>query len=177
MKDRIEATFRSSNSPDELFDAFQTAIKVKLDDLDLYKTLLANPSLSPDEIKMFTEKLSRVMPQNSFNLFMWSGNIFENLKEEPDKLEEAFAFYQRAAKSNPTDSLPLIKLLNLFNYDFDLPLNKMLLDFVTERVALTDNKRNVYAALSNLYLRRGDKVAAAKYQRLSETVVEKNRTK
>jgi hypothetical protein len=168
---QIENTFRLSNSPDELFDAFHYALEMDMNDIEVYRILLANPFLSSDEVKMFTEKLSRVMPDNSYDLFMWSAKIFENQKEAPDKLECAINYYRRAAKFNPASSLPLIRLLGLFNYDYDSSMNEVLINFAKDCVAFIKDKSKVYISLADIYKRKGELNLEAKYRALAEKIV------
>ncbi len=170
---KIENTFRASDSHDELFDAFQNALKINLSDIGVYKILIANPALSPDEIKMFTEKLIKEYSSHAFDLLMWSGKIFENKPELYNQPEEALKYYSRAWNDKPTSSTPLLKILNLYNYDIQLSSNKTIIDLVENSVAAVDDKSRVYYALSDHYRKTGDKMREIRYFALAEKASER----
>jgi len=62
-KKYLENIFRNSNSPDELFDTFKIAIDRRIQDSSIYRLLLWNKALSPDEIMMFAEKICKENPE------------------------------------------------------------------------------------------------------------------
>ncbi|OGU67916.1 MAG: hypothetical protein A2499_14225 [Stygiobacter sp. RIFOXYC12_FULL_38_8] len=170
---RIENIFRNATSSDELFDAFREAINTRVTDIDLYKILLGNPSLSRDEIKMFAEKLTKEIPGQAFNTFMWTASVFENHKDDYDKLEDAIKYYQRSFEHSPTNDLPLIRLLGLYNFDIDTLANKEILDFVDSRVISVNVKSRVYFSMADLYKRKENYLLAAKYLALGEKAAER----
>ncbi|MDP2038422.1 MAG: hypothetical protein Q8L04_13650 [Ignavibacteria bacterium] len=172
---RIENIFRNSTSPDELFDAFRDAINTRVTDIDLYKILLGNPHLSPDEIKMFTEKLTKEIPNQTFNTFMWTASVFEHQKDDYEKLEDAIKYYQRSFDHNPTNELPLIRMLGLYNFDLEIPVNKEILDYVDSRVSSVNIKSRVYFSIADLYKRKDNYLLAAKYLALGEKAAERER--
>lgn len=172
---RVEDTFRNSTSSDELFDAFQKAIRIKLNDINIFKILIANPTLTPNEIKMFTEKLLKEIPNNAFELLLWTGKIFESLPKFNDHLEDTILFYQRAISHKPTTHEPLVKLLNLFNHDVNLPTNQIILNLVDEFVAGVDRKSEVYYALAKHYKKRDHPIMEKQYLRLAEECAKRER--
>ena len=172
---KIEETFRNSKSPDELFDTFQNAININLGDLETFKILLANPTLSPDEIKMFTEKLIKEIPNKALDLLLWTGKVFENHPDNYKHLEDAFSYYHRAISLQPNSHEPFLRLLNLYNHEIEFPTNQKILDVIDESVAAVDRKSKVYYALANHYKRCGDSKLEAKYIALAEKSAERER--
>jgi len=175
IKKRIENIFRNSNSSDELFDAFDEAIKLKITDVEVYKVLLANPALSLDEIKMYTEKLLRELTEHRFQISMWTAKVFENLQTNFDYLEGAINYYIKAIQINPSSHEPLLGLLKLYNYDLELPTNQKILNIIEENLPRVEIKSKVYFALSNLYKKLGNLQKEAKYAALGEKAMEQER--
>ncbi len=170
---RIEEIFRSSTSSDELFDAFQDAIKLKLSDIGLYKILLGNPTLSPDEIKLFTEKLIKEIPGGSFDLLMWAGKVFEHHTDYFNYVNDALFYYQRAFSVQPESYKPLLSLLGLYNYEINLPINQKIFDVIDKSVSSVELKSKIYYALSKHYKKCGDSSLEIKYYALAERAAEK----
>jgi hypothetical protein len=174
---KIEFTFRNSTSSDELFDCFGEALRSNIIDFDLYKILLANPSLTIDEIKMYTEKLLRVIEPNSYQILMWTGKIFESRSNSFINLEEPINYYERAIKEKPAECDPIINLLRLFNYEVETELNKKILSIVESHIENVDTKSRVYYALSDLFKKCGDFTAASKYMAMAERTSKSERNK
>lgn len=170
--EQIENIFLSSSNPDELFDAFQLAVNMEIKDFDLYKIMLANPALSTDEIKMFSEKLSTLINNDKYNIYYWTANIFEHRKEFFESLDDSIAYYQKAFFENSKNALPLVHLLGLYNFDFETPINHTIKKFVEENLVLVDKKSRVYFSLADLYKRKGDYVNATRYLALAEKSLE-----
>lgn len=173
-QNKIENIFRSSSSRDELFDAFHSAINSKIKNPDTFKILLANPTLSPDEIKMYTEKIIQELPPNAFDLNMWTAGVFENYLHDYECLEDSLNYYHRALFTKPTSHEPLIKILNLYNYDIDVPANRRIVNIVEDAVAGTDRKSKVYYALANHFRKTGNNRMEVKYLALAEKAAEEN---
>ena len=169
---KIEKTFRNSTSSDELFDAFRDALKLNLSDLGLYKILLANPTLSTDEVKLFTEKLIKEISAASFDLSMWAGKVFENRTDYFNNVQDAFFYYERALSHKPDSYEPLLSLLNLYNYEMNLPLNQKIFDIIGRSVSSVTLKSKIYYALSNHYKKCGNSNLEIKYYALAERASE-----
>ena len=58
--DDIRQTFSTSTDFNEIFDVFQAALHQKIKDVEPYRLLFWNQSLTPDEIRLFGEKLADV---------------------------------------------------------------------------------------------------------------------
>jgi hypothetical protein len=170
---RVEEVFRGSSCSNELFDSFQEALKHSVSDIGVYKILLGNPALTSDEIKMFTEKLVKQFPQHTFETLFWTGNIFENQKEDLNRLEDSINYYKRAFLQNSFDEHTLVHLLNLYNYEMEIPANKTILDFVESEVITVNRKSRVYFCLSDLYRQKGNLLAAVRYLALGEKSAER----
>lgn len=169
----IENVFRNATSSDELFDAFQEALELNLNDLEIFKMLLANPALSADEIKMFTEKLIKEFPINAFDLCMWTAKVFENDQLDPHRLEDAIQYYSRANFIEPSLSEPLTQMLGLYNYGIDVLANRKILDIVESRVKSVKKKSEVFYVLADHYKKVGNIERAAKYLALAERSAER----
>lgn len=172
---KIEDTFRNSKSSNELFDAFQDAIKSKLCDIEIFKILIANPILSVDEIKLFTEKLLKETPGNALDLLLWTGKVLENQPNNYNYLEEALFYYRRAISTKPDFHEPLLRLLNLYNYEIELSTNRKILDIIEESVTAVDQKSKVYYALAHHYKKCGDPNSEKKYLHLAEESTKRER--
>lgn len=147
----IEDIFRNSNDNDELFDAFQFALKSNINEIELYKILLANPALSEDEICMYTDKIAKEFKQHSYSVFMWTAKLFEPLTYKIESLEKSFYYFRKAAQNNPTNYIPYIEAMNLFNYEIEMELNARIIKFVEDSVRHVDRKSKVYLKLAEHY--------------------------
>lgn len=175
MKDRlneIENIFRNSASPDILFDTFQETIKIKIKDPEIFKILLGNPALSTDEIKMFVEKLIKEFPGHSHELTIWAAKIFEHKNGYDNSLEDTIHYYKRAHDYKPDSPEPLLSLLSLYNYELDLPTNKIILEFVEKEISTVEIKSSIYYSLAEHYKRTGEKQLEIKYFALAERSAE-----
>jgi len=166
--EEIEQIFRNSNSPDELFDAFRGAITRRISDIELYKILLANPILSKEELKMYSEHLSKVFCEKAFDIFMWTGNIFANYNAEYERLEDSISYYVKALYSNPKNHEPFCKLLQLYNYDMNLPANKIIIEIVESCINKVERKSVVYTEMSKLFEKAGFKEKSVEYLKLAQ---------
>ena len=165
---KIENIFRNSTSTDLLFDAFQEAIELKIKDPEIFKILLGNPALSADEIKMYVEKLIKEFPGEANELSIWTARIFENKGDYLNSLEDAVHYYKRAYDYKPDSFESLLQLLQLYNYELELPINKNIIEFVEVGVAQVKLKSKIYYALADHYKKIGDRQMEIKYYALAE---------
>ncbi|MGK9476897.1 hypothetical protein [Melioribacter sp. OK-6-Me] len=172
---KLESTFRYSSSSDELFDAFTEAVRCGIDDLEVFKILLGNPTLNLDEIKMYTEKLIRDFNHKKYDLAIWTAKILENNADEYEYLESAIEYYKKAMTANPAAHEPLINLLGLYNFDLDLPTNSKIIELVKTNVKNVELKSKVYQSLANHYKRLKDFQNEARYTALAEKAAEQER--
>lgn len=164
----IENIFRCSASSSELFDAFHFLLSQRFRDIELYKILLANNVLSDDEIKLYTEKLSEVFNEYSYDLLMWSAQVFENKTSNYSGAENAFAYFTKAYNTLPIEEEPLLKTISLYNFDINLPLNNSIINFVRDHLFSVKKKSRVYKALADLHKRLGDSNKSNEYISLAE---------
>jgi len=176
MKDKlyktIESTFQNSTSRDELFDAFGDALKYNISDFELYKILLANPVLSADEIKMYTEKLLKEISLSTYHILMWTAKIFETRSSNISELIDSVNYYERAMNTRRTEHESLLALLNIYNYDVETEVNRRILNLVENGVRNVFIKSKVYYALANLYKHLNNIKTASNYLALAERSVE-----
>lgn len=165
---KIESVFRGSVSRDELFDTFGEALKYEINDFELFKILLANPFITIDEIKMYSEKILKVIPLSSYHILMWTGKILESRSYDVENLEDAIKYYTRAINLRPVEFEPLMSLLKLYNHDVESEVNKKILATVEEGINRVRLKSRVYYALADLYKRRGESIMEFKYLELAE---------
>lgn len=154
--DNIEDIFRNSNDSNELFDAFHSALETELKDIELYKILLGNPTLSEDEICMYVEKIASVIPQKAFEIFNWSGGLFEIKSPRIESAEKSLQYYAKAANIEPNNFLPYKNSINLYNYDFDISLNKHIIKFIETGIPVVKRKSILYKVLADHFKRIGD---------------------
>jgi len=164
----LENIFLTSNCPDELFDAFQTALENNVSDFELYKILLANPASSLDEIKMYINQLSEKFPKNNYHLYMWGAVVMESLPELPEYLENACSYYQKAAYLDQENTEPYLKLLPNYNYDFRSPVNDTILEIFLAGCQTVKLKSKLFYELSKHYKKLGDIELSKEYLKLAE---------
>ena len=172
---KIETAFRCANSFDELFDSFREALKIGLSDMNIYRILLSNPKLSPDEIKIFAEKLIKEFSANSFMLSLWTAEIFENYPNIREGVDEAIHYYSRAIHYLPSSHKPLLGLLNLYNYETDFITNKKIVDLINSTLPTVDLKSKVYYALADHYKKTGNVQLATIHLALAEKAAEREK--
>jgi hypothetical protein len=64
-------------------------------------------------------------------------------------------------------------MINLINYDYDDPFNKIILEFVESNVVSVHKKSEIYYSLSKHYKKINDLKNAAKYLALAEKASER----
>jgi hypothetical protein len=168
LREKLERIFRVSDCSDELFDAFNLAVKNKIEDSELYKILLGNPALTKDEILMYTETLTQEFPNSSYELFIWTAGLFENNTFDYFSIDKSLHYYKKALDSNPVSHKPLINALKLYNYEIGLPTNSSIIDFIKENIQRIKDKKEVYLSLVGHYQKVGSLELKRKYQALAE---------
>lgn len=162
LKLDLERIFREATSSGELFDSFQRALKHKLKDAELYKILLSNIILSPDEIKMYTDKLCREYKEIRYDLYMWAANILESMHAE-EHLETAFEYYRKAIEADRTGHQPYISLVKIYNPELDVPPKKVLLEILKSGIEEVKHKSRLCMAIADFYEILQDKSMKQKY--------------
>ncbi|OGU77310.1 MAG: hypothetical protein A2V93_11725 [Ignavibacteria bacterium RBG_16_34_14] len=167
-KKYIENIFRNSDSPDELFDTFKIALAQGIRDSNIYRLLLWNKALSPDEIMMFAEKICKENPELCYQIYSWVGRIFSTISVYSEYNEKAFEYFKKAAKSNPAAYEPYISITKLYNDDLNLPDLNLIIKAVEKGLETVDKKSKLCFTISKLYKLNSDIESANAYQKLGE---------
>ncbi len=167
-KKDVEYIFVNSCSPDELFDAFRAAIENKIKDAALYKSLLWNKVLSPDEISMYAEKICKEFPEISYKTFYAVGQILESMSVYGIYHERAFNYFIKASKANTISHEPYVAIAKMYNYELDCPKLKNVVMTLKQGIETVHLKSKVCFALSNIYKKTGDKENEKLYQSRGE---------
>lgn len=175
LRDIIESSFRESDSSGELFDALKLALSNKIEDVGLYKILLANPSLSKYELIMFTEKICKDFVECRYEIYLWAAQVFEGRTGDKDFTEDSLYFYEKAFITNPEEHTPLMGALNLFNYEYDIPSNNSILSLIDIGVATVEKKSVVYKKLSDHFRKTGNEELRVKYLKMATNQVKRER--
>lgn len=165
---KIERIFRNSNNSDEIFDAFTEAVKEKIDDVNLYKILLGNHSLSKDEIIMYAEKLCKEFPHHKYEIYMWVASIFQNSLLDLNRLEIAFEYFVKASGTNPTEVKPIIEIIDLYTYDMDSQLNNKIMETVKRSEKKIKSRSEYYYKLAAHFKNLNDNESFKKCLKLAE---------
>ena len=167
-KKDVENIFVNSNSTDELFDAFRAAIENKIKDVALYKSLLWNKALSPDEISMYAEKVCKELPDCCFKIYYAVGQILESISVYGIYYERAMNFFKKAAKAEPDSHEPYVAIAKMYNFELDCPSLKNILKTLEQGLETVHLKSKVCFALSSIYKKTGDKENEKLYQSKGE---------
>jgi tetratricopeptide (TPR) repeat protein len=167
-KKYIENIFRNSDSPDELFDIFRIAINQGIQDSSIYRLLLWNKALSPDEIMMFAEKICKENPEASYQIYNWVGRIFSSTSVYGEHNEKALEYYKKASHSNPIAHEPYIAITKLYNSELNLPRFDIIIKTIEKGLETVDKKSKLCFSISKLYKTKGDIESANAYQKLGE---------
>ena len=152
----IRTCFATSADFNEIFDAFQSALAQKIVDLEPYRLLFWNHSLSPDEVRLFGEKLAGEFPDLAFEVYLWLASIFEVTYSSNDNYELALHYYQKAASAKPDEPDPYLDACDCYDPDLNIPPLVTLIEFVNGGVEHVGNPRALYKRLAHLYALAGD---------------------
>ena len=168
IQKELEEIFRLSSSPDELFDAFRTAIEYRIRDQELYKTLLRNKALSTDEIAMFAEKICFEFNELSYNIFFCVGQIFSSISTYSKHHESALNFYKKAAESEPKTHAPYLAIAEMYNPELNKPPFEDIVQTIQEGIKTVENKSVLCFTLVDLYGSMGNQEMVRSYRILGE---------
>ncbi len=167
-KKYLENIFRNSNSQDELFDTFRITIDKKIKDPALYKILLWNKALSPDEVMMYAEKICKEYPELSYQLFSWVGKIFSSISVYGEHHDNALVYLKKAAWSNPSAHEPYLSIAKLYNADLNLPHLDTVIKIIEKGLETVDKKSKLCFAIAFLCKSANNNEVAKSYQKLGE---------
>jgi len=167
-KKYLENIFRNSDSPDELFDTFRIAIDRKIKDSGIYRLLLWNKALSPDEIMMFAEKICKENPESCYQVYSWVGKIFSSISIYGKHSNKALEYFKKAAGSNPAAYEPYIAITKLYNADLNMPDFNLVIKAVEQGLETVEKKSKLCFAIANLYKIKGSLESVNTYRKLGE---------
>ncbi len=166
--DELRYIFANSTDFNELFEAFRDALDQKIQDVELYRLLFWNNSLSPDELCLFGEKLAKEFPDIAYDTFMWLASVFEVTYSAYDNFDLAIKYYRKAAESKPKEPDPYLDACDCYDPDLNIPPIDILIEFVREGLKHVGHKKNLMLRLARLYELSGDHEQAEYFRRLSE---------
>jgi len=152
----IRQCFSTSTDFNEIFDVFQSALAQQVADLDPYRFLFWNHSLTPDEVRLFGEKLAGEFPALAFDVFLWLAGMFEATYSSSDNHELAVHYYRKAATVKPTAVEPYLKVCECYDPDLSIPPLGGLIDFVLKGLTRVSDPVPLYRCLAELYAFAGD---------------------
>ena len=147
----IRRRFESSKEFNEIFDAFEQALHERLEDIELYRALFWNPSLSADELCLFGEKIVIEFPGLAYDTYMWLANVFEVTYSTVDNYERALEYYEKASSVHPQESAPYLDAADCYEPDLNIPPLSSLINFLKAGIEQVSNPKVLYERLSHLY--------------------------
>lgn len=162
----IRRCFATSTDFNEIFDVFQSALAQKIRDLELYRQLFWNHSLTNDEIRLFGEKLAGEFTDLAYDVFLWMASVFE--VTSTDNFELALHYYQKAAAARPEESDPYLDACDCYDPDLNIPPIDQLIDFLKRGTATAAHPGALYRRLAYLYGLAGDVEQSDLYRRRAE---------
>ncbi len=166
--DEIRTKFAEGKDFNEIFDAFEDALKQGIQDMELYRMLFWNTALSPDEVRFFGEKLAKEFQNLAYETFMWLASVFEVTYSSYDNFELAMRYYRKAAQVRPEEIQPYLDAVDCHEPDLNLPPLALLVDFLKEGINLVIDKKTLLHRLSYLYQMHGDQKQADFYRNLAD---------
>lgn len=166
--EEIRRCFSNSSDFNEIFDAFQSALSQNLKDVEPYRLLFWNHSLSPDEVRLFGEKLAAQFPDLAYDVYLWLASVFEVTYSSSDNYELALQYYKKAALAKPHEPDPYLDACDCYEPDLNIPPLSSLIEFVKHGADHVRNPRSLYKRLANLYELAGDAEHSELYRRKAE---------
>jgi len=154
--DEIRHCFSASTDFNEIFDVFQFALTQKLKDVELYRLLFWNHSLTADEVRLFGEKLAGEFPEMAYEVYLWLASVFEVTTSSSDNFELALHYYQKAASVRPGEPDPYLNASDCYDPDLNIPPLAILIDFLRRGLEHASNPAALYTRLASLYELAGD---------------------
>lgn len=166
--EEIRRCFSTSRDFNEIFDVFQSALSQKLKDVEPYRLLFWNHSLTPDEVRLFGEKLANEFPDLAYDVYLWLASIFEVTLSSADNYELAVYYYQKAALVKPAEPDPYLDACDCYDPDLNIPPLASLIDFVEHGVGHVANPTSLYKRLAHLYELAGNPEQSEYYRRKAD---------
>ncbi len=167
-QDEILQCFSTSTDFNEIFDAFQWALSQKMKDVELYRLLFWNPSLTADEVRLFGEKLAGEFPELAYDVYLWLASVFEVTYSSNDNFELALHYYQKASSVRPAEPDPYLDASDCYDPDLNIPPLTVLIDFVRRGLEHVPDQVILYKRLAHLYELAGDAQQSEIYRRKAD---------
>jgi tetratricopeptide (TPR) repeat protein len=149
--DEIKRRFEFSTDFNEIFDAFESALAQDLRDLDLYRLLFMNPSLTVDELCLFGEKLAAEIPEIAYETYLWLARIFEATHSMLDNFELTLKYYRKAASVRPDIIDTYLRAADCYEPDLNIPPISILIDFLKSGAEQVNPPRELHERLLYFY--------------------------
>jgi len=149
--EEIKRRFEFSSDFNEIFDAFNEALGQKIREIDLYRLLFMNPSLSPDELCLFGEKLASEVREFAFDIYIWLARVFEATHSMLDNYELTFAYYRKAAAVRPDIPDSYLRAADCYEPDLNIPPIARLIEFLKSGTAHVGQPKELYERLVYFY--------------------------
>lgn len=169
-KEEIRLRFSTSTDFNEIFDAFEDAIVQRIDDIEVYRLLFWNHSLSPDELCLFGEKLAQEFPAIAYDVYMWLASVFELTYSMYDNYELALEYYKKAASVRPNEPDPYLDAADCYEPDLNIPPIDILIEFLKSGTQHLTKPRSLYQRLAYLYQLIGDSQQSEFYRQKADDV-------
>jgi hypothetical protein len=163
--EEIRRCFSTSTDFNEIFDVFQAALAQEVKDVEPYRLLFWNHSLTPDEIRLFGEKLSTQFPDLAYDVYLWLASVFEVTYSARDNFELAVHYYQKAALVRPSEPDPYLDACDCYDPDLNIPPLFSLIEFVENGTGHVTNPASLFRRLSHLYRLAGNEEMSDHYRR------------
>lgn len=166
--DEIRRQFELATEFNDIFDAFEQALELQIDDIDLYKILFWNKSLSPDEVALFADQLVKKFPSLAYEAYMWLGEMSALTLASEDNFDHAMDYYKKAALEKPSAVEPYVKAVLCYDPDIKIPPAQNLIELVKTGISHVADPKILYQRLAFLYDQLGNDEMTQYYKRLSE---------
>ncbi len=166
--DEIRRRFELSREFNEIFDAFEQALQQKILDMELYRLLFWNNTLTPDELCMFGEKLAKEFSSLSYDVYMWLASVFGVTYAMYDNYELAFEYYQKAAQARPDSPDPYLEASDCYEPDLNIPSLTSIIDFLKMGIRHVKVPLPLYERLAHFYELNGNDEMSKYFRRRAE---------
>lgn len=168
--DELRTIFSTSDDFNVIFDAFEEAMRAGVNDLELYRLLFWNNALTPDEVRLFGERLAKEFEEMAYDVFLWLASVFEVTYSAYDNFELALHYYRKAAEARPSEVEPYVNAADCYEPDLNIPPAEVLLSFLRSGLPVVANKKVVLMRLAYIYEMTGDDEQARYYRTLADDI-------
>lgn len=166
--DEIRARFEFSEDFNEIFDALEQAVEQRIEDIELYRTLFWNHHLTPDELCLFCDKISREFPRLAYDCYMWLANVFEVTYSMCDNYDLAISYFKKAASARPEEIDPYLDAADCYDPDVKIPPVHVLTEFLKQGTQRVRNPKPLYQRLSYLFELADNEELSKYYRRIAD---------